>query len=50
MAMLFAASIQNNNGTIIFVGAEMKKEMLQESKICKKEMGIDYACLESLAN
>ena len=45
MAMLFAAaSIQNNNGTIIFVGAVDEEGNATGIKnLVKKEMGIDYA-------
>ena len=45
MAMLFAAaSIQNNNGTIIFVGAVDEEGNATGIKnLVKKELGIDYA-------
>ncbi|NNM02121.1 MAG: M20/M25/M40 family metallo-hydrolase [Nitrosopumilus sp.] len=45
MAMLFAAaSIQNNNGSIIFVGAVDEEGNATGIKnLVKKEMGIDYA-------
>ena len=45
MAMLFAAaSIQNNNGTIIFVGAVDEEGNATGIKnLVKKEIGIDYA-------
>ncbi|MGY5147244.1 MAG: M20/M25/M40 family metallo-hydrolase [Candidatus Nitrosopumilus sp. bin_7KS] len=45
MAMLFAAaSIQNNNGTIIFVGAVDEEGNATGIKnLVKKKMGIDYA-------
>lgn len=45
MAMLFAAaSIQNDNGTIIFVGAVDEEGNATGIKnLVKKEMGIDYA-------
>ena len=45
MAMLFAAaSIQNNNGTIFFVGAVDEEGNATGIKnLVKKEMGIDYA-------
>lgn len=45
MAMLFAAaSIQNNNGTVIFVGAVDEEGNATGIKnLVKKEMGIDYA-------
>ena len=45
MAMLFAAaSIQNNSGTIIFVGAVDEEGNATGIKnLVKKEMGIDYA-------
>lgn len=45
MAMLFAtSSIQNNNGTIIFVGAVDEEGNATGIKnLVKKEMGIDYA-------
>ena len=45
MAMLFAAaSVQNNNGTIIFVGAVDEEGNATGIKnLVKKEMGVDYA-------
>lgn len=45
MAMLFAAaSIENNNGTIIFVGAVDEEGNATGIKnLAKKDMGIDYA-------
>ena len=45
MAMLFAAaSIENNNGTIVFVGAVDEEGNATGIKnLVKKEMGIDYA-------
>ena len=45
MAMLFAAaSIQNNNGTILFVGAVDEEGNATGIKnLVKKELGIDYA-------
>ncbi|HSG83993.1 MAG TPA: M20/M25/M40 family metallo-hydrolase [Nitrosopumilus sp.] len=45
MAMLFAAaSIQNNNGTIIFVGAVDEEGNATGIKnLVKKKMGVDYA-------
>ncbi len=45
MAMLFAAaSIQNNNGTVIFVGAVDEEGNATGIKnLVKKELGIDYA-------
>ena len=45
MAMLFAAaSIQNNNGTVFFVGAVDEEGNATGIKnLVKKEMGIDYA-------
>jgi len=49
MAMLFAAaSIQNNNGTIIFVGAVDEEGNATGIKnLVKKDMGIDFAFFES---
>ena len=45
MAMLFAAaSVQNNNGTVVFVGAVDEEGNATGIKnLVKKEMGIDYA-------
>lgn len=45
MAMLFAAaSIQNNNGTVIFVGAvDEEGNAAGVKNLVKKNMGIDYA-------